>query len=70
MPKSSLVGSMEHTRPIGSHLMTNFMKGRKVWQYVSTKIEKPSDPIAEEEWESDTGKINSQLNTSADPTIY
>lgn len=36
-----------------AHFMTNFE--RKLWKYVATKIEKPTNLI-QEEWESDIGK--------------
>ena len=30
-----------------AHLMTNTLKGRKLWKYVSIKVEKPTDPTKE-----------------------
>lgn len=48
--------------------MTSFFKGRKLWRYISTKIEKPIE-TAMEESEYDIGKINSQLAKYVDPTI-
>ena len=52
-----------------AHLMTNTLKGKKLWKFVSTKVEKPTNPNMEEEWESDIGKINSCLANSVDATI-
>lgn len=48
--------------------MTIFFKGRKLWRYISTKIEKPIEPDMEES-EYDNGNINSQLAKYVDPTI-
>lgn len=49
--------------------MTHFFKGKKSWEYVSTKVEKPTSAAMEEEWESDIGKINSCLANYVDPTV-
>lgn len=49
-----------------AHFMTNFE--RKLWKYVATKIEKPTNLI-QEEWESDIGKNQLLAYQLCGPTI-
>lgn len=47
--------------------MPNFLKYRKIWKYLFTKIEKPTDPAMEEESEYNIGKTKSWPVNFVDP---
>ena len=50
--------------------MQNFLKGQKLWKYVTTKIPTPDDKDNTfEEWEASVGKINSWIANSVIPSI-